>query len=129
MKKFVMILGILAMAGAIVLGLQNKETLEKATNEWEDLKGKVTKVTEELGATEDKRDAATVKETQSKDKRNQASAAIEGVKENLKVIARSVDDSSSDQIREEEKPEVQQVTVNQEPASSWMKNLEVVASS
>ena len=107
MKKFIMILGILAMGGAIVLGLQNKGTLESTKSELDSVKVEVKKVTTELGATEDKRDASIVKETQAKDKRNQASAAIEGVKQNLKIITKSVDDASSDLKKAEiEKKEV-----------------------
>ncbi len=91
-----MILAILCMAGAIVIGLGNKDTLEETIDKLEGLKADVTRVGNELGEAEDQRDDAQEREGQAKDKRNMASAAVEGVKQNLKILAKSVDDKSAD---------------------------------
>ncbi len=96
MKKVIMIIGIAVMGVAIVVGLQNKGSQQDANQELADTKEKVRVISSELGGLEGDVVAATKKEVQAKDKRNQASAAIEGVKQELKIVARSVDDVSAE---------------------------------
>lgn len=91
-----MIFGILAMGGAIVVGLQNKGTYEVALADLKKAKASVTKVTTELGGLEDQKEADTEKETQAKDKSKLASAEVERVREDLKRIVKSSEDAAAD---------------------------------
>jgi myosin heavy subunit len=92
MKKFVMILAGLAMIGAVAVGLINKGDREDILAELKGLVISVKDVTEKLGAAEDKREDTLEKETQAKDGRNQAAAAVEGVKQELKIVERALED-------------------------------------
>ncbi len=92
MKKFIMILGGFAMLGAMVVGVLNKNDLDRVAKEVEEKKLAVKDATEKLGEAEDKRDEAIEKETQAKDARNQIAAAVEGVRGNLKQVERSLED-------------------------------------
>ena len=96
MKKLIMIIAGVAMLGAVVVGVINKNDLAAVVAELEDTKVKVKDATEKLGAAEDKRDENIEKETQAKDGRNQAAAAVEGVKQNLKIVERSLADVDSE---------------------------------
>lgn len=96
MKKFIMILSIAVMAAAVWFGLQNRDFLENTKTELGDVKAEDRKVTNELGIKEEEKKASEIAETQAKDKRNQASADIEGVKGELKIVTKSVDDASGD---------------------------------
>ncbi len=92
MKKFIMILAGLSMLGAVVVGVLNHNDSVKLTNDIIEVKGQVRDATAELGEAEDKRDDTIQRETQSKDSRNQAAAAVETVKQELKIVERSVED-------------------------------------
>ena len=92
MKKFIMILAGLAMLGAVVVGLINKNDIDFISSELVKFKGLVKDATAELGEAEDMRDDAEQRETQAKDGRNQASAAVETVKQELKIVERSLED-------------------------------------
>ena len=92
MKKFIMILAGLAMLGAAVVGVLNKGDMERLRSELASLIIEVRDATEKLGEAEDKRDDSLEKETQAKDMRNQAAAAVEGVKQELKIVERSMED-------------------------------------
>lgn len=96
MKKFIMILAGLAMIGAAVVGVLNKNDLVNLRAELDRLRGEVRDATEKLGEAEDKRDDSIEKETQAKDMRNQAAAAVEGVKQELKIVQRSMEDVSAE---------------------------------
>ncbi|MAS96223.1 MAG: hypothetical protein CMO55_23720 [Verrucomicrobiales bacterium] len=96
MKKFVMILAGLAMLGAAVVGVLNKQDVEVINKDLDNVRAEVKTETEKLGELEDKRDDAAERETQAKDARNQAAAAVEGVKQNLKVIERALEDVSAE---------------------------------
>ncbi len=82
----------ICMAGAIVIGLMNKKTLADTIRSLKDTKDQVRLVTQELGETEDKRDALKETESQAKDMKNQASAAVDEVQQALKIAQRKVDD-------------------------------------
>ena len=96
MKKFIMILAILAMGGAAVVGLLNKKDIEDVSDRLEVVREEVKEVTEQLGEAEDKRDDATEKETQAKDGRNQAAAAVEQVKQEQKKVERALEDLTAE---------------------------------
>jgi hypothetical protein len=107
MKKFIMILGGLAMIGSAVVGILNKGDLEQIRTDLVDVKLEEKDTTEKLGEAEDKRDDSLEKESQAKDGRNQASAAVEGVKQELKIVERSLEDVGSELKRVEiEKKEI-----------------------
>ena len=92
MKKFILILSMLCMLGAGAIGLMNKSFLESLVRDLADTKEQVRLVTQELGVKEDERDGLKEDEAQAKDERNQASAAVDEVKNNLKMVQRKVDD-------------------------------------
>lgn len=96
MKKFMMILAGVAMLGAAAVGVLNKIDMEALRAELTDVRAKVKTATEKLGEAEDKRDDSLEKETQAKDGRNQAAAAVEGVKQELKIVERSLEDVTSE---------------------------------
>lgn len=96
MKKFIMILAGLAMVGAGVVGVLNKRDMEILRSDLETVRGEVRDATEKLGEAEDKRDDSLEKETQAKDMRNQAAAAVEGVKQELKIVERSMEDVNAE---------------------------------
>jgi FtsZ-interacting cell division protein ZipA len=96
MKKFIMILSGLAMIGAAVVGVLNKNDFEKVNDQAKALRSEVTDVTAKLGEAEDKRDESVEKETQAKDSRNQAAAAVSEAEQKLKVVQRAVDDVSDE---------------------------------
>ncbi|MDF1861255.1 MAG: hypothetical protein P1U87_13645 [Verrucomicrobiales bacterium] len=96
MKKFIMILAGLAMIGAVAVGLLNKGDVEELRTKRDSLIVQVKETTEKLGEAEDKRDDSLEKETQAKDGRNQAAAAVEGVKQELKIVERSLEDVSAE---------------------------------
>ena len=77
MKKFMMILAGVAMLGAAAVGVLNKIDMEALRAELTDVRAKVKTATEKLGEAEDKRDDSLEKETQAKDGRNQAAAAVD----------------------------------------------------
>jgi len=119
MKKFIMILSAFAMLGAAVVGVLNKSDFEAVVADLEKTRGDVSEVTEQLGAAEDERDDATEKETQAKDGRNQAAAAVEGVKQNLKIIERSLEDVSGELKKMEiEKKEIDLAVRKQFPSGT-----------
>lgn len=91
MKKFMMLLAALAMGASIFFGLLNKKFLEETKNELDGVNADISKVTTELGEVEDKLVTAKEEEGQAKDARNQASADVEGVRQNLKIAANSLD--------------------------------------
>lgn len=91
-----MIFASVAMAGAVVVGLVNKEDLSRVNDELEVARVEVKDATAELGAAEDDRDDAVEREVQSKDARNQAAAAVEGVKQSLKIVERSLEDVNAE---------------------------------
>ncbi len=101
MKKFLMIIAGVAMLGAVVVGVINKNDLESVIAELNLTKSKVKDATERLGAAEDKRDESIEKETQAKDGRNQAAAAVEGVRQSLKIVERSLADVTAELKRVE----------------------------
>lgn len=92
MKKFIMILAGIAMLGAVVVGLINKNDIDFISSELVKYRGLVKDATEKLGETEDKRDDLVQQEVQAKDGRNQAAAAVETVKQELKIVERSLAD-------------------------------------
>ncbi|MDA9922418.1 hypothetical protein N9E25_03705 [Verrucomicrobiales bacterium] len=92
MKKFVMILAGLAMIGAVAVGVINKGDREDIVTELEGLDISVKDVNAKLNVAEDKREDTLEKETQAKDGRNQAAAAVEGVKQDLKIVERALED-------------------------------------
>lgn len=96
MKKFIMLLAALSMGGSIVFGLLNKETLSNVLTELKNTNQEVSTVTQELGETEDKVEGAVERETQAKDERNMASAAVQGVNQQLALVEKSVSDVQSD---------------------------------
>tara|TARA_R110000850_G_scaffold66894_1_gene148441 strand:- start:2401 stop:3192 length:792 start_codon:yes stop_codon:yes gene_type:complete len=96
MKKFIMIFAAVAMVGAVVVGLINKKELEGKLADLKEVGVQVRDTTAKLGEAEDKRDDAVEKEVQAKDGRNQAAAAVEGVKQNLKIVARSLEDVTAE---------------------------------
>lgn len=96
MKKFIMILSALLMMGSAFIGIINKGDLEDVVKDLERLRGEVKTATAQLGEAEDKRDDSTEKETQAKDGRNQAAASVEGVKQELKIADRALEDVSSE---------------------------------
>ncbi|MDP4850010.1 MAG: hypothetical protein NWQ95_06645, partial [Verrucomicrobiales bacterium] len=96
MKKFIMILSGLAMIGAAVVGLINKNDFEKVIEEAKAVRAEVTDVTAKLGEAEDKRDDSAEKETQAKDSRNQAAAAVSEADQKLKIVQRAVEDVSGE---------------------------------
>jgi len=96
MKKFIMLLASLAMGGSILLGILNKSHLEEVVADLDSTNGEVSQVTQALGEEEDKRDAAVERETQAKDERNRVSAEVEGVKQQMKVVDRSIEEVEGD---------------------------------
>lgn len=101
MKKFIMILAAFAMLGAAVVGVLNKNDVEAVIDDLDRVRAEVSDATEKLGAAEDERDDFAEKETQAKDGRNQAAAAVEGVKQNLKIIERSLEDITAEMKKAE----------------------------
>tara|TARA_R110002096_G_scaffold305289_2_gene500160 strand:- start:1140 stop:1910 length:771 start_codon:yes stop_codon:yes gene_type:complete len=91
-----MIFGAVVMAGSAVVGLINKGDLERVVGDLENVRTEVKDATAKLGAAEDKRDESVEKEVQSKDGRNQAAAAVEGVKQNMKIAERALEDVNSE---------------------------------
>lgn len=91
MKKFLMLLAALAMGASIFFGLLNKKFLEETKSELDSVNGRISQVTGELGETEDKLVTAEEEEGQAKDARDQISAQVEGVRQNLKIAANSLD--------------------------------------
>ncbi len=111
-----MILSALIMMGSAFVGIINKDDLKKVVENLEQLRGDVKTATAQLGEAEDKRDDATEKETQSKDGRNQVAASVEGVKQELKIAARAVDDVSAELKKVEiEKKEIDLAVQKQFP--------------
>ncbi len=107
MKKFIMILSGLAMIGAAIVGVLNKGDFEKVNEDLKLARVKVTDITAELGEAEDKRDDSAEKETQAKDTRNQASAAVSDSEGKLKIVQRAVEEVTSELKRVEiEKKEI-----------------------
>jgi hypothetical protein len=96
MKKFIMVLSSLVMLGSVVIALANKGALEGLFSDLTTTQGEVKAKDAALAEAEDKRAEVTEKETQSKDSRNQASAAVEGVKQGLKVVERSLEDVTAE---------------------------------
>jgi hypothetical protein len=92
MKKLILILSMLCMAAAIVIGLMNKTNLANIIQMLKDTKDQVRLVTTELGAAEDQVAALKESESQAKDMRNQASAAVDEVQQTLKIAQRKVDE-------------------------------------
>lgn len=96
MKKFIMILSGLAMIGAAVVGVLNKNDFNEVIEEAKAVRAEVTDVTAKLGEAEDKRDESAEKETQAKDSRNQAAAAVSEADQKLKIVQRAVEDVSGE---------------------------------
>ncbi|MEO0415196.1 MAG: hypothetical protein AAF226_09625 [Verrucomicrobiota bacterium] len=108
MKRFLMILAILAMGGSVIVGILNRNDLIQTQDDLKKASDLYTELGVELGATEDARDQAKIDEAQAKDERNQASAAVEQVRQDLKIVQRKVDDVESGL----KKAEVQQKEVD-----------------
>jgi hypothetical protein len=107
MKKFIMILSGLTMIGAIGLSWVNKGHFERVREELQIVKTEVTDVTAKLGEAEDKKEEATVKETQAKDTRNQAAAGVSDSEQKLKIVQRSLEDVAGELKKAEiEKKEI-----------------------
>lgn len=91
MKKLIMILAGLAMIGATVLGVINKNDIDAVYADLVDAREQVRVANEQLVEAEDKREAATEEQTQATDARNQALAAVEQVREAVRRVERSLE--------------------------------------
>jgi hypothetical protein len=95
MKKLILILSMICLLGAIAIGVMNKNFLADTIRKLADTKARVLEVTKELGIKEDERDGLKETEDQEKDRRNQASAAVDEVQQSLKIVQRKVDDQKT----------------------------------
>ncbi|MDF1752665.1 MAG: hypothetical protein P1U89_07835 [Verrucomicrobiales bacterium] len=95
MKKLILILSMICMLGAIAIGLMNKTFLADTSRALTDTKDQVRVVTQELGEKEDERDGLKESESQARDVKNQASAAVQDVQQTLKIEQRKVDDKKN----------------------------------
>lgn len=91
----------ICMLGAIAIGLMNKNFLADTTKSLSDTKNQVRIVTGELGEKEDERDGLKESESQARDVKNQASAAVQDVQQTLKIEQRKVDDKKNNLERVE----------------------------
>lgn len=82
----------ICMLGAIAIGVMNKNFLAKVNRDLGETKDQVRSVTQELGEKEDERDGLKESESQARDVKNQASAAVDEVQQSLKIVQRKVDD-------------------------------------
>lgn len=85
----------ICMLGAIAIGLMNKTFLADTSRALTDTKDQVRVVTQELGEKEDERDGLKESESQARDVKNQASAAVQDVQQTLKIEQRKVDDKKN----------------------------------
>ncbi|MDF1814152.1 MAG: hypothetical protein P1V20_18245 [Verrucomicrobiales bacterium] len=92
MKKLILILSMICMLGAIAIGVMNKKFLADTTRALAQTKDSVRSVTQDLGVQEDERDGLKESESQARDRKNQASAAVDEVQQSLKLVQRKVDD-------------------------------------
>ena len=90
MKKFIMILAGFAMLGAAVVGWLNKTDFDAVIAQLTTLKAEVVAVNNDLNEAEAKREDSQTKETQAKDTRNQAAAAVAESEQKLKVVQRAL---------------------------------------
>lgn len=91
MKKLILILSMICLLGAIAIGVMNKNFLTTTIASLKQTKDQVRKVTQELGEKEDERDGLKESESQARDVRNQASAAVDEVQQSLKIVQRKAD--------------------------------------
>ncbi|MEM7602406.1 MAG: hypothetical protein AAF357_13435 [Verrucomicrobiota bacterium] len=96
MKKFVMIFAGVAMLGAVVVGVLNKQDIENLRDKLTGLIADVKDATERLGEAEDKRDDTQEKEVQATDLRNQARALLTTSKDQLARVNRSLEDVTAE---------------------------------
>ena len=107
MKKFIMILAGFAMLGAAVVGWLNKTDFDAVIAQLTTLKAEVVAVNNDLNEAEAKREDSQTKETQAKDTRNQAAAAVAESEQKLKVVQRALEDVTSELRKAEiEKKEI-----------------------
>ncbi len=104
MKKFILIVSILCMVGAIGLALMNKGFLDRTIAELKKTKDDVKEVTETLGEKEDELDGLKEEESNAKDVRNMASAAVGEVEQSLKIVQRDI---------QKEKTELEKIQIEQ----------------
>ena len=90
MKKLIMVLAMICMIGSIALGMMNKTFLEETKDDLKNTKKEVREVREELGKEEEKRDGLRADESNARDLKNMASAALDASKQTLKIEQRKV---------------------------------------
>lgn len=86
-----MVLAMICMLGAVALGFLNKNFVEGVISDLKKTKEDVRLVTQDLGEAEDERDGLKESESQAKDVRNMASAAVSEAEQSLKIVQRKID--------------------------------------
>ena len=96
MKKFVMVLSILAMGGSALVGVLNKTGLEEEIVLLETTKKTLTKVVADLRETEDNLATAQETEKQSKNARDQVAANVSETEQNLNRTTAQIEGTSKE---------------------------------
>lgn len=95
MKKFIMILAALSLIGSIGISYLNFQDFTAVKEELKVVEGEIAKMNNDLNAAEQEKTDKETKETQAKDTRNQASAAVEEVRQKLLVVERDLETTNT----------------------------------